>query len=90
MRYQENQKKLNHVQLIINACTANEATQKRKGLRSRTARERPVQQRSSFRSAVQAMVTVSRDAYHIATADGGKTFSYLELGEVLDLDFAVS
>lgn len=48
MRYQENQKKLNHVQLIINACTANEATQKRKGLRSRTARERPVQQRSSF------------------------------------------
>lgn len=36
------------------------------------------------------MVTVSRDAYHIATADGGKTFSYLELGEVLDLDFAVS
>jgi ankyrin repeat protein len=91
MRYQEHQKKIDRVQIIINACIVNEATQKRiRKYKQNRARKVGATKVSISCSADQAMVTVFRDAYQIPMADGGKTFGYLELGEAHDLVFAVS
>lgn len=91
MRYQEHQKKIDRVQIIIDACIVNEATQMRiskyKRNRARKVRATKV---SISRSAVQAMVTVFRDAYQIPMAGSKKTFGYLERGDAHDLVFAVS
>jgi hypothetical protein len=91
MRYYEHQEKIDRVQTVINACNVYEATQKRitkhEQNRARKFHETKV---SISRSAVQAMVTVFRDAYQIPMANGKKTFGYLERGETHNLVFAVS
>jgi hypothetical protein len=91
MRYQEHQERMDLLQCLINACNADEASQKRKQKhtqsRDRHARERKV---SVARSTVAAMVTVFRDAYEIPMADEGKTFAYLDRGQAHGLVFAVS
>lgn len=91
MRYLEHQERMDLLQCLINACDADEASQKRiqkhKQSLTRHARERRV---SVARSTVNAMVTVFRDAYEVPMANGRKTFAYLDRGQAHGLVFAVS